>query len=645
MTKHLHRAAFVAGLLAVGWVAAGYLRSHPLALAMTVLIGAFYVMGALELRRFHRATVGLGQALGQVPEPLAALGDWLATVPVEWRNVVRLRIEGDRVALPGPALAPYLAGLVVLLGMLGTFMGMVLTLRGTGVALERAADLQTLRDSLAAPVQGLGLAFGTSVAGVAASAMLGLMSALCRRDRLQVAQQLETQIATSLRSFTRAHRREAALQRQQAQQAELVPALVGQLQALTAALQAQARQADERLLDSQERFQARAEAAYRTLAASVDQTLRQSLAESAGAAAATIGSAVTATMSGITRETSALHGHIAGTVQQQFDALSTRFEATTRTVAETWTSALAQQERTAETLSQQTQRSLAAASAHFEAQAAALLHALDAAHTRQQADRAAHDEQRQAAWTAALAALAASLQREWQQAGALTLSQQTQICDTLEQTAGRMAAQAEAHARSILAEVAHLVQTAAEAPRAAAEVIAQLRDKLSDSQQRDNTMLEERSRIMVSLNTLLDAVQHTATAQRAAIDQLVASTAAWLEQAGTRFTAQADAESARLESVAAQLTGSAVDVASLGEAFGVAVGQFGRSSEQLMAHLQRIDETLGHAIVRSDEQLAYYVAQAREVIDLSLLSHKQIVDDLQRLADDRARQGSLGVEA
>ena len=52
-----------------------------------------------------------------------------------------------------------------------------------------------------------------------------------------------------------------------------------------------------------------------------------------------------------------------------------------------------------------------------------------------------------------------------------------------------------------------------------------------------------------------------------------------------------------------------------------------------MAHLQRVDETLGKAIARSDEQLAYYVAQAREVIDLSLHAQKQVVDELQRLAN------------
>ena len=41
-----------------------------------------------------------------------------------------------------------------------------------------------------------------------------------------------------------------------------------------------------------------------------------------------------------------------------------------------------------------------------------------------------------------------------------------------------------------------------------------------------------------------------------------------------------------------------------------------------------------------DEQLAYYVAQAREVIDLSMLSQKQIVEDLQQLAAQRAASGA-----
>ena len=50
--------------------------------------------------------------------------------------------------------------------------------------------MAAIRGSLASPVQGLAVAFGTSIAGVASSAMLGLLAALLRRDRLQAVQQL-----------------------------------------------------------------------------------------------------------------------------------------------------------------------------------------------------------------------------------------------------------------------------------------------------------------------------------------------------------------------------------------------------------------------------------------------------------------------
>jgi hypothetical protein len=81
-------------------------------------------------------------------------------------------------------------------------------------------------------------------------------------------------------------------------------------------------------------------------------------------------------------------------------------------------------------------------------------------------------------------------------------------------------------------------------------------------------------------------------------------------------------------------------VASLGEAFGAAVQLFGESNDKLVVHLQRIEAALDKSLARSDEQLAYYVAQAREVIDLSMMSQKQIVEDLQQLAGRRASAGA-----
>ncbi|MGJ7484260.1 DUF802 domain-containing protein [Variovorax sp. LT2P21] len=686
MNRFLQPLVFAAGLAAIGWVGVGYIGHHPLALAITALIAVFYLIGALELHRYQRATVGLADALQGLNEAPARLGPWLDRIDASLQNAVRLRIEGERVGLPGPALTPYLAGLLVLLGMLGTFLGMVVTLNGTGAALQGATDLQSIRDSLSAPVKGLGLAFGTSVAGVAASAMLGLMSALCRRARLQAGQQLDTRIATTLRPFSLAHQREASFQLLE-RQAQGMPELVAQLSAMTAAMERQSEALSERLLAGQDRFHTEAGGAYTGLAASVDRALKDSLIESARLAGATIRPVVEEAMAGIARETTALHGAVAQTVQQQLDGVSARFDAATGdvtgtwkaaladhrqtsetmagdlrqalngfsdtfaqrsaalvdgvstrldstvgTVSTQWSGALAQHERTSAQLAADTQQALTRAADSFVQQAAGLLQSVDQAHAGLQTDIASRDAQRLAAWTQALEAMAAALRQEWQQAGEHTVREQRQLGETLTQAVREMSERTEAQAKSTITEVAGLLQAAAEAPRAAAEVVAELRTKLSDSMARDNTMLEERARILETLGTLLDAVNHASTEQRAAIDTLVASSADLLERVGGRLTGQIGEQADKLATVGAQITGSAVEVASLGEAFGFAVERFGESNDKLVAHLQRIEGALGKSITRSDEQLAYYVAQAREVIDLSIMSQKQIVEDLQQIA-------------
>ncbi len=78
------------------------------------------------------------------------------------------------------------------------------------------------------------------------------------------------------------------------------------------------------------------------------------------------------------------------------------------------------------------------------------------------------------------------------------------------------------------------METAAEAPKLAAEVIGQLRQELSASMARDNTLLEERSRIMTTLGALLEAINHASTEQRSAIDALVAASAELLDRASAR---------------------------------------------------------------------------------------------------------------
>jgi hypothetical protein len=746
----LHHAAFAAGLAVLGWVAVGAFGANPLALVVTLVIAAFYAMGAAELQRFQRGTTALGGALAALPPPPAPLGDlapWLDTLPAPLRPAVRQRIDSNgRTALPGLALAPYLTGLLVLLGMLGTFLGMVLTLHGTGLALEQATELDALRNALSAPVKGLGLAFGTSVAGVATSAMLGLMTALARRERAEAVQALDRHIATTLQPFTQAHRAEqqqhrAAQQhddtlRALRQQAEAVPALMTamvdtvvtplmeRLQALMTSMEQQHQSAQQRLHEGQQQFHQRTEAAYGALATSVERTLKDSLADSAAQAHATLQPLLETTLAGLAREAGTLHAQLGRAVQQQLDGITERLGASSATQAAQWRQALDEhrqqqqagtahlqaalerftatfdertgtlvdtlatrlgdlhqgqqagwaaqeaqrlatwqdsvatmtgslreawqraaaqaeaQSRDGQAAAEQLQATLQQVATTFEQRSTALVHDLTArfgdSHAALQATWAARDAERLAAWQDSVATMAGGLREAWQQAGAATQAQQQQVCDTLARTAREMTETAQAQARETVAEIGRLLQAAAEAPRAAAEVIGELRDRLTDAMARDNTLLDERQRLLETLSTLLGAVNQASHEQRAAIDALVGTSATLLREAGERLQVQADTHGAALADAAAQVNGSAVEMAAVGDAFGFAVQRFGDSNEALMAQLQRIEAALSQSITRSDEQLAYYVAQAREVIDLSLSSQQQIVEDLQQLARRQA---------
>jgi len=718
---------FLAGCIAVCWIAAGFL-SNPLGLAVTLLIGVCYLAGVFELRRYDAATATLDQAVASLDAPPAALDAWLARLDASLRGPVRLRIAGERVALPGPALTPYLVGLLVLLGMLGTLLGMVATLKGTGAALESATDPLAIRASLAAPVSGLGFAFGTSIAGVATSAMLGLLSAFGRRRRAEAAARLDMKIATTLHVFSHAHQREATLKLLE-RQADAMPMLVDRLAAMMQAIEQQSLALGERQIVLQQQFLGRAQAAYAGLADSVTRSLTDSVAAGARAAGDAIQPVVATTMANLKVETAALHDAVRQAVERQLagisggleatmaklqtgtatlqetvtqaverqlagisggletttatvstlwrdaladhrrsnetlaadlrasldryadafehrstnllDGVATRLEHTADTVSQNWNTALAEQTLASEKLAAGHEQALSAAATTFEQHASALLRTVDASHATLQAGLAAQDEARLAAWRESVAAMSTALRDHWDAAATQTTQRQQAICDTLERTANAITTQTQAQARETIDEIAQLVQAASEAPRAAAEVIAELRQKLSESMARDTAVLEERSRLLATLQTLLDAVNHASTQQRGAIDALVSTSADLLERVGTRFSDRVESEANRLDAVAQHVTRGATEVASLGETFGAAVQTFGSSNDKLVEHLQRIEGALDKSLARSDEQLAYYVAQAREVVDLSMLAQKQIMEELQRVAGRNAVAGAV----
>ncbi|MDP2017628.1 hypothetical protein [Hydrogenophaga sp.] len=593
--------AFALGLLAVVWVGAGFVGTSALALVMTVAIGGVYLLGAQEIRRFRALTAALVQALANVPQPLDQLSDWLVRVPPALQNAVRARIEGERGALPGLALTPYLIGLLVMLGMLGTFLGLVVTFRGAVFTLEGTADLQAIRSALAAPIKGLGLAFGTSVVGVATSAMLGLMSVLSRRERMEVVRQLDAHTATVFRPFSLAHQRNETFKALQLQ-AGALPAVVDQLQALMAQMERRGQQLDEQLLERQAVFHREASVAYQDLGQSVARSLNESLSASARIAGETLQPVVENAMAAIANESTRLHERVFEAVQKQTTDVADQLNTfTTR----------------------------------FEQRCAAMVMGVQETVSRSHAEQATADQQKLGAWTNALQTMASTLQTEWQQLGAQTLAQQQAAGQTLQQTATlwrtELATLRSEEAARGEAAVQRLLDTAAEAPKAAAEVIAQLRRETTQLSERDNLALQERTTLMNNIGTLLQTVQQATGEQRAAIESLVSSASAVLDQVGRQFADTVGAQAHRAEDVAAQVIGSAIELASLGEAFGHGVQLFAATNEKLIGSLQRIEEAVGQSMVRSDEQLAYYVAQAREVIDLSISSQQGIVDDLHRL--------------
>jgi hypothetical protein len=735
--------ALFVGLGVVAWVASGFVSTSAFALGMTLLIGAVYLGGVWELHRFGQTTTALNSALANVPQPLNQLADWLSRVPASLQHAVRQRIEGERSAFPGLALTPYLIGLLVMLGMLGTFLGMVVTFKGAVFALEGSADLNAIRSALAAPIKGLGLSFGTSVAGVATSAMLGLMATLARRERSQAIRALDGLTSTTLRPFSAAHQRQQSFEALQ-RQAEAMPAAALHLQTLIEQMERRSQQLDEQLLARQAEFQSQAASAYTGLADSVDRSLRESLAASARAATDSLQPVVQQAMAGIAAESSRLHEGVSAAVQAQLAGLADQFGQTTQAVAGGWSRALAeraqadQQQQAAwtaslQSLAQSLQGQWQKAGAQAQAQQQAVLQALEQSATaiteqsREQASRSLDSVARLIGQTEALVAARAQAESTWtqehgqrmdalanlwrselavlrseeavrqqaaaqratdlqtgvaQQLAALQEGAAKQLTTLREAEATRQQAQTEQQERTFAAltqqlqslreaetargeaavqrlgdlttalssqlasqlstlgtaleaPMARLMHTASEAPKAAAEVIAQLREQMSRLAERDNATLAERADLVGQIGTLLQQVQQTTGEQRAAIENLVGSATGVLDRVGQQFADTVGAQAGRAEAMAEQAATSAAQLAALGEAFQQGTQQLATSHEQLVHSLQRVEGAIGQSLARSDEQLAYYVAQAREVIDLSISAQQGIVEDLRQLRGPR----------
>ena len=560
MMKSVMAAVFAVGLAVVGWVGWGFVGASPLALAMTAVIAGVYVLGTAELVRFRAATASLVAALADMAQPLMDLGGWLERLPPPLRNPVRQRIEGARVALPGPALAPYLVGLLVMLGMLGTFLGMVVTFKGAVLALEVSSSLDAARSALAAPIKGLGLSFGTSVAGVAASAMLGLLLALCRRERLEALRLLDARIATVLRPFSPAHRREEMFLAQQTQ-AQAMPLIAQQLQGLMEGLERRHGQLNDQLLAQQQTFHQEAASAYTRLASAVGTSLQASLEAGARQAGEVIQPVVEQAMRTLEQEARHSHMQLREVTGAQVQALTDQWQGTARQVADTWAAALQGQGQAQDALVARLDAALQSTTQVFEQRSSALQAALREMVAQSHEAQAAADRQRLADWSQSMEGMAGTLAAQWRHTGTQTVEQQQRVCEALQEAATRITARMDAQVQQALGGAARvldqtdaLMRTRMETEARWVEVQGQRMDQLADVWRAELGALRDdeaaRGQAAVErLDTLQGAVAvHLATlgnALEAPLTRLL-QTASDVPQAAAEVLAQLRQEMARL---------------------------------------------------------------------------------------------------
>lgn len=681
MTRLIFALAFLLGAIAVTWIGLGFRHADLLALTVTVLIGAVYGLGFVELLGFRRATAGLNRQLASLPDSKDALNEWLGRLPAPLQPAIRRRLEGEPVALPGPMLTPYLLGLLVMLGLLGTFVGMIITLNGAASALEGSSELSAIRSALAAPIAGLSLAFGTSIAGVAASAMLGLAATISRRERVLASRRLDRESRQSLYHLTLNHQREQAYGALQLQ-SQAMPELVTAMQAMTARMEQVSEQLAGTLTRNQDSFHDAVSSQYQQLASSVAQALQESLSDSGRLAAEGIRPIVEQAMAQLDQQAEQTRQALSQAATSELAGLAASFRENTEQAASSWQQGLRDQRQDSERLiadvaaeltkishqfhdnSNQLVTQVNTLQQQFQERSAQQLETVSerfAAATGQAADSWQNGlAQHQHATTTLADHFDQALQthtEHFQRTTAELLGGQRQGLDTLTETLhqqlssladqenGRTEAASqrlealEATVSRHLAELGtaleapmtRLIETASETPKAAAEVITQLRQEMTRNSERDNELLAERERIMAELDDLLSSQREASAAQREAIETLITSAGQSLSSVSEAFAGQVSEQSQRLNAVASEVGASASEVASLSDAFQAAVQQFADANDTLVSNLQQVESSLEAAAARSDEQLAYYVEQAREVIDLSMTSQKDVIDALQEL--------------
>jgi len=102
----------------------------------------------------------------------------------------------------------YMTGLLVFLGLLGTFWGLIETVGSVGKVIEglkvggdAGSMFESLKEGLAAPLGGMGISFSSSLFGLAGSLILGFLDLQTSQAQNRFYTELEDWLATTVRDL------------------------------------------------------------------------------------------------------------------------------------------------------------------------------------------------------------------------------------------------------------------------------------------------------------------------------------------------------------------------------------------------------------------------------------------------------------
>jgi hypothetical protein len=174
-----------------------------IAMAMRNVVGL--IPEVRWVNSFRRRETNLEHAAPRLVAPMAALlrdrTDSVALSTSTWRSIldsIATRLDENREILR------YLAGLLVFLGLLGTFWGLVTTVGSVGATIQtlsvNSSDVglmfEDLKEGLAAPLSGMGIAFSSSLFGLSGSLILGFLDLQANQAQNRFYTELEDWLST-----------------------------------------------------------------------------------------------------------------------------------------------------------------------------------------------------------------------------------------------------------------------------------------------------------------------------------------------------------------------------------------------------------------------------------------------------------------